>query len=514
MAKVRQRGKKFVYTWDDPYEPYKKDPRTGDILLSEKTGKPVRNQHTEIFDTQNEGEIFKRELEVKIRKGRYITPSTETVSDFVPRFIDVYAPINWSGSTYSSNKGLIYNHIIPDLGKILMKDVRPANIEILIAKLKKKKVKGPKSYNKEPEDIPTLSAKTVRDIYDLLNCIFSKAVEWKVIEENPVQCERPKVKKKQQALRRAWTKGFVRMALEDIQDDLLNDIIYLAFFCTTRNGETVGITIDSIDLEDGDYGSILINKTLQRIADEALRVLPDEEIQFVFPKKAESSTSKLVLKDPKTDLSTRKVYLNQKGRDRIAKRLFQIERNKAYHGDNYHDYNLLFCLPNGDPIEPKLLEKWFKKWQAATSLELPEIVFHELRHSSITYKIYISGGDIKSVGLQAGQSSVQTTEGYNHGFEENQRALARLTEDDFWGDVNIVDEDQPLDDEGKILVQYVQQLFEERMGKTMLDPDEFDTAIEYMAYVMDSLLTKRSLPMKTPVSHKSAPNAALAVVAG
>ena len=48
----------------------------------------------------------------------------------------------------------------------------------------------------------------------------------------------------------------------------------------------------------------------------------------------------------------------------------------------------------------------------------------------------------------------------------------------------------------------------------MLDPDEFDTAIEDMTCVIDSLLTKRSLPKKTPVSHKSAPNAPLAVVAG
>ncbi len=394
-----------------------------------------------------------------------------------------------------------------------LKDIRPDHIEVFIARLRKKKVQGPKSYNKEPEDIPALSAKMIRDIYDLLNCIFAKAVEWKAIEESPVQCERPKVKKKQQAVRRAWTKGFVRMALEDIKDELLNDAILTAFFCTTRNGETVGITTDAVDLDDGDHGSILINKTLQRVSDEALRLLPDEEIQYIFPKKVETSTSSLVLKDPKTDLSTRKVYLNSKVRERIVKRLAQIEMNKAYHGDRYNDFKLLFSLPNGDPIEPKLLEKWFKKWQAATTLELPEIVFHELRHSSITYKIYISGGDIKSVGLQAGQSNIHTTEGYNHGFDENQRELARLAEDDFWGNANIVDEDQPLDDEGKILVQHIQQLFEDRMGKSMLTPDEFDTSIEYVAYVMDSLLTNKSLPKKTLDSHKTALDTPLAIVA-
>ena len=51
-----------------------------------------------------------------------------------------------------------------------------------------------------------------------------------------------------------------------------------------------------------------------------------------------------------------------------------------------------------------LIRKKFLKWQDAHP-EFPRIVFHGLRHSSATYQLMISGGDIKAVQGTTGHAS-------------------------------------------------------------------------------------------------------------
>lgn len=55
----------------------------------------------------------------------------------------------------------------------------------------------------------------------------------------------------------------------------------------------------------------------------------------------------------------------------IQKRIKHIQQSKELLGKEYHDHGLLLCLPNGDPIEPKLVLTWFKKWQKRSGFVLP-----------------------------------------------------------------------------------------------------------------------------------------------
>ena len=476
MANIRKRGNKYIYVHDDPNALWTTDP---------KTGKKKRKQIYESFDTEEEAQIFKAEFEVKMLKGKVISPSTETVADFIERWVKMYAPNNWQPTTYDSNYGMLINHVVPLIGQFRMQKVTPLLIENLITELRHKRCMGPKSYNKPENEIPFLSTTTVRTIYDLLKKIFDKAVEWKVIEENPVVCERPK---KARSSRKAWTKNQVKLALENIDKPLLKLSVHTAFFCSLRNGEAMAITLDCIDFEDGKNGSITINKTLQRVSKKALKEIPPDELLFVFPSQKEDGKSVLILKEPKTEGSSRKVYLTRENRLLIQERLEQIQREKEFYDLDYHDFNLLFALPEGWPIEPKLNEKWFKKWQSKCELDIPEIVFHELRHTSITYKILVSGGDIKNVGLGAGQSSLQTTEGYNHGFDENQREIIRKVEEDFWGGKGFIDADRPLESGVSVSADLLQFMVEERLGKEVRPVFEFESVEDYVAYLLDALM--------------------------
>ena len=69
---------------------------------------------------------------------------------------------------------------------------------------------------------------------------------------------------------------------------------------------------------------------------------------------------------------------------------------------------------------------------------LPDVVFHSLRHTSITYKLKLSGGDIKSVQGDSGHAQADmVTEVYSHILDEDRRKNAQLIEDAFYNKKNI-----------------------------------------------------------------------------
>ena len=139
------------------------------------------------------------------------------------------------------------------------------------------------------------------------------------------------------------------------------------------------------------------------------------------------------MKKPKTKTSTRTLYITDELRNELQTRKEKIEQQRKYYGANYADYNLVFALEDGYPIEPKLCEKWFKKWQNGPGLAFPDIVFHSIRHSSTTYKLVLSQGDIKSVQGDTGHSSAKlVTDTYAHIQVDSRKALADSLEKDFY----------------------------------------------------------------------------------
>lgn len=94
----------------------------------------------------------------------------------------------------------------------------------------------------------------------------------------------------------------------------------------------------------------------------------------------------------------------------VESQLLQIKQDKRHLGENYHNFGLLVCLNNGDPIEPKLLMKWFSQWQkkqlAEKWEEYPKLKFHGIRHSSATCYVEHCEGDFKSVQAVTGHKSL------------------------------------------------------------------------------------------------------------
>ena len=211
--------------------------------------------------------------------------------------------------------------------------------------------------------------------------------------------------------------------------------INLAFSCSLRMGELLGLTWDCIDISPTSIelgqASIFVEKELQRVNREAMADLDDKDIMFKFPPTFASTHTALVLKTPKTKTSVRKVFLPKTVAEMLVQRKADIEELKDLFGDEFVDFNLVFCSSNGKPIEGQVINRAFNKLIEENGL--PKVVFHSLRHSSITYKLKLNGGDMKSVQGDSGHAQVKmVADVYSHIIDDDRRLNAERMEAAFY----------------------------------------------------------------------------------
>lgn len=104
---------------------------------------------------------------------------------------------------------------------------------------------------------------------------------------------------------------------------------------------------------------------------------------------------------------------------------------KEYLGKEYFDNNIVICLPNGRPLEGQVISRSFKA--LIRKNDLPDVVFHSLRHSSTTYKLKLNNGDMKSVQGDTGHAQLKmVSDVYSHILDEDRRHNASKFEQEFY----------------------------------------------------------------------------------
>ena len=110
-------------------------------------------------------------------------------------------------------------------------------------------------------------------------------------------------------------------------------------------------------------------------------------------------------------------------------KLKQDEQNAP---EKYSNCGQLFRLPDGLPIAPELLTKWYRLWRAEHP-EFEQIVFHGLRHSSATYQLLQSDGDFKSVPGNTGHATASVLmDTYAHTQDKPRLELTEKIEANFY----------------------------------------------------------------------------------
>ena len=368
----------------------------------DKTGK--RRQKWETYKTMQEAKKRKKEIEYRADVGQMVVPHCKTVKELMEEYITLYGKEAWALSTYSSNVSMINNYIVPIIGGDKLENINTRFIEKYYQRLlRTPAVVNPATGKRQSEYV---SPATIRDIHKLLRSCFQQAVKWELMH-----------------------------ALEVCEDERLKLALNLAFSCSMRMGEMLGLTWDCVDISDEAIEEgcafIYIDKEVQRVDKAAIQELHGKDVILVFPEESRKNKTVRVLKLPKTESSIRKVFLPKLVAEMLVEWKKGQDKIKETLGEEYMDYNLVMATPFGLPVGTSSIRKALN--DLIKEHNLPPVVFHSLRHTSVTYKLKLNGGDIKAVQGDSGHSQINmVTDVYSHIIDDDRRKNAELFEEAFY----------------------------------------------------------------------------------
>lgn len=228
-----------------------------------------------------------------------------------------------------------------------------------------------------------LSAKTVRNVHQILSSALKLAQEQRIILTNPAdRCALPKVEHREmKTLPMEQLQSFLREARESG----VFELYYLELATGLRRGELLGLKWEDIDLERGD---LRVKRQISRINGEITEA----------PLKTKNAYRTLPLAKDTIDIL-------KEQREKVGSSPW------------------VFPSPNGGPISPDsvlhMLHRVLKR------AGLPRVRFHDLRHTFATLALQ-NGVDIKTVSGMLGHFSAGfTLDTYAHVTSAAQRQAAQ-----------------------------------------------------------------------------------------
>ena len=293
-----------------------------------------------------------------VKAGQY------TLGQWMDVWFENYAKLKVRPSSHQTYRGYIDNHIKPHVGSIPLSKLTSLDLQ----KLYKMLLSEGRIDRIEAKNQPKgLSAKTVRNINQIISSALSLAKEQKLISSNPAEaCALPKVEHREmKTLPVEQLTSFLREAKETG----VYEMYYIELATGLRRGELLGLKWDDIDMTNG---TIRVQRQVARIDGE------------------------IVEAPLKTKNSYRTVSIGDDAIEVLKEQRKTVGREIEY----------VFPSPNGGPISPdSVLNMLHRVLERAG---LPKIRFHDLRHTFATLALQ-NGVDIKTVSGMLGHFSAGFT---------------------------------------------------------------------------------------------------------
>lgn len=414
MAFIRHRGKKHIVV--DRY--------------IDENGNP--QQLWEPFEMLEEAEALCAQINLQKKKQEFVPPHKEqqTMRELLEDYVNLYGVNTWAPSTYEHHTAQIRNYVLPYIGEWDVHDATPKRLEVYLNGLLKERGACPNGVKRTSNVTP----QSVHKIQKLLRSVFNQAVKWGQIDRNPaVGLTLPKYEK---TVRAIWNAEQIMQAIDACDDEKMALLIQIAFACSLRLGEITGLQWDRLDISDAaiktDNAYLHVDRELSRLQKSAMDRVGRQDIYFEFPALVVGAKTRMVLKKPKTASSVRTVWIPRT----LAMFLREWKEAQAALkqdlGCDYFDYGLVLCQSNGRPIETRLVDKYMKELAERTGL--PKVVFHSLRHSSTTYKLKLTHGDLKAAQGDTGHATSAMVMGvYAHILDEDRKVNAQKFDQFFYG---------------------------------------------------------------------------------
>ena len=372
MAKKRANGdgsirKRKDGRWEGRYV-VGHDPVTGKMISRNVLGK-----------TQAE---VKEKLRTAIENSKrldYTQTGKYTVGQWMDEWFEAYAKVKVRPSSHQTYKGYIENHIKPNIGDIPIEKLTSLQLQkfyrLLLTEGRVPRIES----EKQPKG---LSAKTVRNINQVISSAMDMAVRHKLILSNPTEgCELPKVEHREMKTLPAEQLGAF---LREAKESGVYELYYLDLATGLRRGELLDLKWEDVDLQNG---IIHVRRQVARV-DGEVKELP---------------------------LKTKNSYRNISISSDAVAMLTEMEANRS------SDY--VFPSSTGGPISPDSVNNMLHR--VLKRAGLPSIRFHDLRHTFATLALQ-NGVDIKTVSGMLGHFSAGfTLDTYAHVTTSAQKEEAR-----------------------------------------------------------------------------------------
>ena len=389
----------------------------------------------ESFKTKKEAQDRKISVEKELLDGTFLIPDAMTVAEMLYKWLPIQSSKHkWAPKTYTHTVAMIQNLVVPYLGKKQIQKVQTYDLEQFYATLSRTPrglyKQGVKQTLTDKQKRQFLTGASIREVHAMLKTAFSYAVEWGLLLKSPIPREAPKSTSEERAI---WDEKTMLAALQTMTDPTLHLAVHLSMILSLRVGEILGLQPGDIDFDAADgRGTISVNKALQRADKVALSKIDPTQIYHTFPDRREGSKSSLILKKTKTKKSNRVLYMTKPLKEELLAWLEKMKQDEQNAPEKYSNCGQLFRLPDGLPIAPDVLTKWYRMWRAEHP-EFEKIVFHGLRHSSATYQLLQSGGDFKSVQGNTGHATAAVLmDTYAHTQDKPRLELTEKIEADFY----------------------------------------------------------------------------------
>jgi integrase len=248
-------------------------------------------------------------------------------------------------STWERYRIAVRHNILPTLGNVYLRNLRPMHIQKLYGGL----LEGRGCSHGRP-----LSARTVHHVHVILGGALREAERLQLLARNPVVHVKPPRPADREMI--ALNEHQAVALLNAAKNKRLYIPILLALTCGLRRGEILGLQWQDVDV---DSGRLSVRRVLTRAA------------------------NKIYFKEPKTRKSNRTVAMSSLTCNALRLHRGSQAADHEALGTKPHDHDLLCPGVDGSPWHPAAFADAWERF-ASKVKDLPRIRFHDLRHTHAT----------------------------------------------------------------------------------------------------------------------------------
>lgn len=370
------------------------------------------------------------QFEQEVLNGNVLDGNRITLAAFYHKWLNEYAKISLEPTTIEWYSKLFETKILQSLGHLKLSDIKPLNIQRFYNSLTKQGAK---------QDGTAYSPTSVKRYHSALSSVLNKAVEWELIPSNPakktslpkqksiadsVKCFTPEqaiiflnalnneyTSEYREHTRNVKNKNYTVNGYTETRviPTQMKVLFNIALYGGLRRGELLALTWEDINYNDN---TISINKSVAMV------------------------NNKPVIKSTKNKSSERVITLPKSVMELI--RYWQKEQTelRLLLGNKWEGDNHIFIQWNGKLMHLSTPYHTFKdiitKYNNSVNseaLKLPQIRFHDLRHTSATLLI-ATNTDIRTVSARLGHAQTSTTMNiYAHSYKKLDEVASDTLED-------------------------------------------------------------------------------------